>query len=296
MAKGGKHLSTAPKKRVKKTKNKGGAHVAPKKSSAKKNAIQSQSPAKHVKTGGKKGLFSRKGKKRTVILTPEEELPQENPKTESAEISAEPAPAFIKDPVYIEEWPEPVERSMNADELGEKEAPELPQTEKKVEKKKRLKPAISFKKKEKEPKPEKAKAEKGKGFSLAITEEWISSLRRWTIRLSKPKRKINRKKIRRDLPRMIAMLLFCIVMISPVKGCVMDGDYIGYDAAKKAAVKDAGMNYDAAKNMEIDMIKLDGQFCYKIEFTGSVTEYRYIIDAESGDVVSQVFFRIDKGE
>ena len=40
------------------------------------------------------------------------------------------------------------------------------------------------------------------------------------------------------------------------------------------------------------MIKLDGQMCYKVQFSGSVTDYRYIIDAETGDIIAQGFYRI----
>ena len=92
---------------------------------------------------------------------------------------------------------------------------------------------------------------------------------------------------------MIVMLLVCVFMISPLRGCrLSDGDFIGYASAQGIAFDDAGIAQDKANAVSAEMIKLDGQMCYKVQFSGSVTDYRYIIDAETGDIIAQGFYRI----
>ena len=73
-----------------------------------------------------------------------------------------------------------------------------------------------------------------------------------------------------------------------------DGDYIGMAKAQSIAVDDAGIPPDKAQNVRTDMIKIDGEVYYKVQFTGSVTDYRYIINAETGKILTQVFYRLDK--
>lgn len=93
------------------------------------------------------------------------------------------------------------------------------------------------------------------------------------------------------------MLLLCLLMISPLRGCaISDGDFIGYGAAQEIAFGDAGISQDKAKDLSMEMIKLDGQMCYKLQFSGSVTDYRYIIDADSGDILAQAFYRSGESE
>lgn len=119
----------------------------------------------------------------------------------------------------------------------------------------------------------------------------VSSSRRST----KTRRRFSSAKWQKDALRAILFLLFCIVMISPIQGCILDdGDYIGYSAAQKIAVDDAGIMADKVQDLHTDMIKINGEVYYKVEFTGSVTDYRYIIDAETGDILTQVFYRLDK--
>ena len=99
-------------------------------------------------------------------------------------------------------------------------------------------------------------------------------------------------RLRTGAPQMLIMLLLCLFMISPLRGCILyDGDFIGYNAAQEIAFGDAGISQDKANNISMEMIKLDGQMCYKVQFSGSVTDYRYIIDADSGDILAQVFYR-----
>ncbi len=103
-----------------------------------------------------------------------------------------------------------------------------------------------------------------------------------------------RGRLKRGAPQMIAMLLLCIVMISPLRSCIIsDSDYVGYAAARETAFSDAGLTQEKAKDVSTEMIKLGDTVCYKVQFTGSVTEYRYIIDATSGLIIGQTFYRTE---
>lgn len=95
-------------------------------------------------------------------------------------------------------------------------------------------------------------------------------------------------------PEMIIMLLLCLLMITPLRSCILsDEDYIGYAAARQTALSDAGLTQDKARDVSAEMIKIDDNVCYKVQFSGSVTDYRYIIDAETGDILGQTFYRSD---
>lgn len=97
--------------------------------------------------------------------------------------------------------------------------------------------------------------------------------------------------------RAVLFLLLCILMISPLKSCVLtDGDYIGANAAKQIALDDAGIMPDKASDVSADMVKIDDEYYYKVQFTGSVTDYRYIIDADSGEIIAQAFYHLDGEE
>lgn len=96
---------------------------------------------------------------------------------------------------------------------------------------------------------------------------------------------------------MIVMLILCIFMISPLRGCTLsDGDFIGYSAAQEIAFGDAGIVQEKANDVSVEMINLNGQMCYKVQFSGSVTDYRYIIDADTGDILGQGFYRMERTE
>ena len=106
-----------------------------------------------------------------------------------------------------------------------------------------------------------------------------------------------RGQLRAGAPQMIIMLLLCVFMISPLRGCIISGgDFIGYAAAQEIALGDAGIAQDKANDVSAEMIKLDGQMYYKVQFSGSVTDYRYIIDAETGDILAQSFYRTGETE
>lgn len=106
-----------------------------------------------------------------------------------------------------------------------------------------------------------------------------------------------RARLRTGAPQVLIMLLLCLLMISPLRGCIIsNGGFIGYSAAQEIAFGDAGISQDKASDLSTEMIKLDGQMCYKVQFSGSVTDYRYIIDAESGDILAQFFYRTGEAE
>lgn len=101
-----------------------------------------------------------------------------------------------------------------------------------------------------------------------------------------------RSRMKSGIPQMAAMLLLCFLMISPLRGCIISDDsYIGYAAAGEAALADAGIAADKANDMETEMIKIGDTVCYKVQFSGSVTNYRYIIDAQTGTIIGQSFYR-----
>ena len=84
----------------------------------------------------------------------------------------------------------------------------------------------------------------------------------------------------------VVMLAFCVVMVSPLRGCtVSDGDFIKRTAAQKTAFDNAGVSADNAENVTTDMIKLDEGMCYKINFSHGDADYSYIVSADSGKII-----------
>ena len=100
------------------------------------------------------------------------------------------------------------------------------------------------------------------------------------------KRSSRRRRSRHRKRRRIVMLAFCVIMISPLRGCMLQDDYIGKTAAQKAAFNDAEVSADTAKNVEADLIKLDDDgVCYKVDFTANDTDYSYILSADTGKII-----------
>lgn len=114
-------------------------------------------------------------------------------------------------------------------------------------------------------------------------------------RSSRRRRSRHRKRRRRHVSgvklitltvSVIVMLAFCVIMISPLRGCMLQDDYIGKTAAQKAAFNDAEVSADTAKNVEADLIKLDDDgVCYKVDFTANDTDYSYILSADTGKII-----------
>lgn len=112
------------------------------------------------------------------------------------------------------------------------------------------------------------------------------------------KKKRGRKRLvglRLAIPAVVILLLFCFFMISPLRGCVLsDESYIGSDAALELAIADSGILADRAQDKSCKMVVIDDKACYKIAFSGSVSEYRYILDAETGEIIRAAESEIGK--
>ena len=97
--------------------------------------------------------------------------------------------------------------------------------------------------------------------------------------------------------KLAGMLLFCFLMITPLRSCVFNAkDYVDEKDAQQIVIADAGVKADAVDSISTDMIKLDGDTCYKIEFTSDVNGYRYLVNAETGEIVAQGFFSVEKAD
>ena len=116
----------------------------------------------------------------------------------------------------------------------------------------------------------------------------------------KEQRKSKRKKLTPNenlirIAKLVGMLLFCFLMITPLRSCVFsDNDYISDKQAQQTVIEDSGVKSDAVDSIVSDMIKLDGETCYKIEFTSDVNGYRYLVNAETGEILAQGFFSVEK--
>ena len=64
-------------------------------------------------------------------------------------------------------------------------------------------------------------------------------------------------------------------------------DYIGIDAAKKAALSDAGVSADGAEFSTAGLDSRNGVFYYAVDFTENGVNYEYDIDALTGVVIER---------
>lgn len=119
------------------------------------------------------------------------------------------------------------------------------------------------------------------------------SNRRIRIKPIIPTRPAHEKKKRREFdwrsgaPKIIILLLLCVLMLSPLKSCMLlGGDYIGRDEAKKIVMLDARIDSDKLEEVSTEVIKLDEQPCYRIEFSFEGKDYSYIVAADNGRIVA----------
>lgn len=70
-------------------------------------------------------------------------------------------------------------------------------------------------------------------------------------------------------------------------GTASSGAYIGEDAAKAAALADAGVSESETSMLWVEMDYDDGRMVYEVEFYVGRVEYDYEIDAASGNIVSR---------
>lgn len=97
-----------------------------------------------------------------------------------------------------------------------------------------------------------------------------------------------------NIIKALVLLLACFVLVSPLRSCVISGgDFIGADAAQKIAIDDSGIVLDKTGNVETEMIQIDDTYYYKVQFSGTVTDYRYIVNAETGEIIAHAFYHID---
>ena len=69
--------------------------------------------------------------------------------------------------------------------------------------------------------------------------------------------------------------------------------YIGEDAAVKAALSEAGIEANAASNIQTGFDCENGRIIYEVEFISSGVEYEYDVDAVTGKIVSSESERAD---
>lgn len=119
-------------------------------------------------------------------------------------------------------------------------------------------------------------------------------------KLLKPRKKRKKRKIKISLRKAIEIVLIlfaCFMMMSPLSYNVFsDEDFVSRDVAKEVSLADSGVAANKAAELKCDMIKLDDLVCYKVEFTSGINGYKYIVNADTGEIIAQAFYQIEKDE
>lgn len=119
-------------------------------------------------------------------------------------------------------------------------------------------------------------------------------------KIAKPKDKKKRRKRRVSLSlskavNILIVLLFCFLMITPLRSCVFsDSGFVDVAVAEEMAFADSGVASNNADNLKYDMIKLGEQMYYKVEFTSGINGYKYIVNANTGEIFAQAFYQLEK--
>lgn len=119
-------------------------------------------------------------------------------------------------------------------------------------------------------------------------------------KLAKPREKKKRRKRRVSLSlskavNILIVLLFCFLMITPLRSCVFsDSGFVDVAVAEEMAFADSGVAANNADNLKHDMIKLGEQMFYKVEFTSGINGYKYIVNANTGEIFAQAFYQLEK--
>ena len=101
----------------------------------------------------------------------------------------------------------------------------------------------------------------------------------------KPKRSPRQKAML--LLRIGLVLIFCFLMITPLRSCSLaHRGYIGESAAQTIAFGNAGIVSADAGDVSADLVRVDGRYCYKIDFGTESHTFSYIIDAASGSIIA----------
>ena len=121
-------------------------------------------------------------------------------------------------------------------------------------------------------------------------------------KLAEPRDKKKRRKRRVSFSlskavNILIVLLFCFLMITPLRSCVFsDKDFVAVAVAEEMAFADSGVMADKAENLTYDLIKLGEQMYYKVEYTSGINGYKYIVNANTGEIFAQAFYQIEKEE
>lgn len=85
----------------------------------------------------------------------------------------------------------------------------------------------------------------------------------------------------------LALLLSAVITGCGAGNGQSQAEYIGIDAAKEAALKDAAVSSADASFVTAGLDNRDGTFYYDVEFTADGMEYEYNIDAMTGVVIEK---------
>lgn len=141
---------------------------------------------------------------------------------------------------------------------------------------------------------------KKKKIKLGLPPINRETLEKFLKKLLSPRDKKKKKKVNftaRKAIMIAAVLLFCFIMITPVRNCVFSSkDFVSSLVAEEMSLADSGITSEKAENLSCDMIKLDEQMCYKVEFTSGKNGYKYIVSAGTGEIIAQAFYQIENEE
>jgi uncharacterized membrane protein YkoI len=87
----------------------------------------------------------------------------------------------------------------------------------------------------------------------------------------------------------VSALALCASLCLGLTGCGSSGgeQLIGRQAAKAIALEDAGFPEKWVIEMDVDYDSDGGQSVYDVFFINSTTKYSYVIDGDTGEIVSQ---------
>jgi len=87
----------------------------------------------------------------------------------------------------------------------------------------------------------------------------------------------------------VLTLALCASLCLGLTGCGSGGgeQLIGRQAAKAIALEDAGLPEKWVIEMDVDYDTAGGQSVYDVFFINSTTKYSYVIDGDTGEIVSQ---------
>jgi len=89
------------------------------------------------------------------------------------------------------------------------------------------------------------------------------------------------------LLRIALALVFCFLMITPIRSCSLARrGYIGESAAQTIAFSSVNVASSSVESVSSDLVRIDGRYCYKVDFTARYAEYSCIIDASSGNIIA----------